>query len=210
MRFINSPVPSNAYLLIDEKGKNCIAIDPGSKEQSDMRDYIISHRLVLDFILLTHEHFDHCWGVNSLLDVFPAKVVATRLCAEWVGTPMNYFNKLYFDSDEMYSINKVDVLAEDINWSLNWNGFSIDLIDARGHTNRGLCVSIGDALFSGDTMIYNTKPFLKKKYGASAEDLKKTIEDIYQSFNGNTKVFPGHGNSFLLKDMKEFYERYFN
>lgn len=209
LRFINNPVPSNAYLLIDETGTHCIAIDPGSKEQGDMRDFIISHGLSLDYIILTHEHFDHCWGVNSLLEAFNAKVVATRLCAEWIGTPMNYFNKLYFDSDEMFSIDKVDIFAEDIGWTMKWCGVDIKMIDAKGHTNRGLCVNIGDALFSGDTLIYNTKPFLKKKYGASVEDLKQTIDSIYRLIDSNTIVYPGHGDAFRLVDMKEFYEDYF-
>lgn len=207
--FVNSPVPSNAYLLIDGTGANCIVIDPGSKEQSELRDYIQSHNLILDYIILTHEHFDHCWGVNYLLETFPAKVVVTKLCAEWVKTPKNYFNKLYFDSDEMYFIKNVDILAEEIDWRLKWRGNEIVLLDAKGHTNRGMCIKIGNALFSGDTLIYNTKPFIKKKYGGSVEDLKETIDEIYHQFDSKTTVYPGHGETFKLGQMKEFYEEYF-
>ena len=122
---------------------------------------------------------------------------------------MNYFNKLYFDSDEMFSIPKVDVLAEEINWQLKWQNENVRLIESKGHTNRGMCINIGNALFSGDTMIYNTKPFLKKKYGASIEDLKETIDRIYKSFNGDTKVYPGHNEPFKLNEMKGFYESFF-
>lgn len=206
LRFINSPVPSNAYLLIDGTGANCIVIDPGSKHQSDICDYIKSKKLNLDYIILTHEHFDHCWGVNTLLESFETKVVTTKLCAEWILTPMNYFNKLYFDSDEMYSIQKVDVLAENVEWKLNWRGEVVNLIDSKGHTNRSMCVCIGGALFSGDTMIYNTKPFLKKKYGASLEDLRLTIGKIYGTFDDDTIVYAGHGDPFRLGDMRMFYK----
>lgn len=205
LRFVNSPVPSNAYLLIDGTGTNCIVIDPGSKEQNDIHDYIITHSLHLDYIILTHEHFDHCWGVNFLKEAFNTKVIATRLCAEWVSTPMNYFNKLYFNSDEMYSIRKVDVIAETVGWKIDWRGEVVNLIDAKGHTNRSMCVYIGGALFSGDTMIYKTKPFLKKKYGASLEDLRSTIGNIYDKFDENTIVYAGHGEPFRLGDMRMFY-----
>lgn len=210
LRFINSPVPSNAYLLIDGTGTNCIVIDPGSKEQNDIHDYIVSHDLHLDYIILTHEHFDHCWGVNFLKEAFNTKVVATRLCAEWVSTPMNYFNKLYYNSDEMYSIRKVDVIAETVGWKIDWRGEIVNLIDAKGHTNRSMCVYIGGALFSGDTMIYKTKPFLKNKYGASLEDLKTTIENIYMTYSPDTMVYAGHGDAFKLAEMKQFYKDYFN
>lgn len=207
LRFINSPVPSNAYLLIDALGENCIVIDPGSRIQKDICNYVKLKGLNLDYIILTHEHFDHCWGVNSLLESFDTKVVATKLCAEWVLKPMNYFNKLYYDSDDMYSVQKVDVTAEDVEWCIDWRGEAIDLIEAKGHTNRSMCVYVGGALFSGDTMIYNTKPFLKKKYGASSEDLRITLERIYDLYDDNTIVYAGHGEPFRLGDMRLFYKK---
>jgi glyoxylase-like metal-dependent hydrolase (beta-lactamase superfamily II) len=186
-----------------------VVIDPGSKEQSDICEYIQRESLHLDYIILTHEHFDHCWGVNYLLQYFDAKVVSSKLCEEWVTTPMNYFNKLYYDSDEMYSINHVDLLVEEVNMCLKWHNQEIQFIEAKGHSNKGICVVIGPALFSGDTMIYNTKPFLKKKYGASVEELYHTIFSIFSKFDIETMVYPGHGVKFLLNEMTQFYNDYF-
>lgn len=210
LRFDNVPVPSNTYLLVNETNKSCIVIDPGTKEQTNVRDYIQSNDLTLDYIILTHEHFDHCWGVNYLLESFPAKVVSTRLCAEWVQTPLNYFNQLYYNSDEMYQIKQVDVIVEDIDWMLMWDDVPIVFVSTPGHTNKGMCIEIGGCLFTGDTILYHTKPFLKKRYGASKSELKESIEKIYYSYPSETKVFPGHGEPFLLKDTEEFYNQYFN
>lgn len=207
-RFVNTPVPSNTYLLID--GGHCLVIDPGSKEQADVRDYIQANGLTLDYIILTHEHFDHCWGVNYLLESFPAKTVATKLCAEWVQTPYNYFNQMYYNSDEMYQIDHIDIHVEDIGCKMMWGETPIEFIKTPGHSNKGMCVVIGGCLFTGDTIIYRTKPFLKKRYGASKEDLKKSIDTIYQTFPADTKIYPGHGESFLLGENKEFYKQYFN
>lgn len=209
VRFINRPVSSNAYLIIHKECKACVVIDPGSKEQCDISEYIQREGLHLDYIILTHEHFDHCWGVNYLLQHFDAKVVTSKLCGEWVTTPMNYFNKLYYDSDEMYSINRVDVLVEEVEMHLKWQNHDIRFLEAKGHSNKGICIVIGSVLFSGDTMIYNTKPFLKKKYGASVEALYHTISSIYATMDMDTVVLPGHGNKFLLKEMAQFYNDYF-
>lgn len=208
MRFINTPVPSNTFLLIGGDGR-CIVIDPGSKEQVELRDYILSHHLILDYIIITHEHFDHCWGVNYLLEAFPAKVVATQKCSEWVQTPMNYFNQLYYNSDEMYQIKKVDVIVEEVGWKMMWEDVSIVFINTPGHTDKGMCIEIGGCLFTGDTVLYRTKPFIKKRYGGSLPVLKQSIDKIYQSYSGDTKVFPGHGDPFLLKETKDFYYNYF-
>ena len=210
LRFDNTPVPSNTYLLVNEIGKNCIVIDPGTKEQTNVYNYIQSHGLTLDYIILTHEHFDHCWGVNYLLDAFPAKVVASRLCAEWIQTPLNYFNQLYYNSDEMYQINKVDVIVEDIDWNLMWKDVPVVFINTPGHSNKSICIEIAGCLFTGDTILYRTKPHLKKRYGASKSDLKDSIENIYHSYSGDTKVFPGHGEPFVLKETEEFYNNYFD
>jgi glyoxylase-like metal-dependent hydrolase (beta-lactamase superfamily II) len=203
-------VPSNTYLLIDAQGRHCIVIDPGSREQTNVREFIQTNRLSLDYIILTHEHFDHCWGVNYLLDAFPAKVVATRLCAEWVQTPLNYFNQLYYNSDDMYQIKCVDILVEDIAYKIVWEGTAIKFIKTPGHTNKGMCIEIGGCLFTGDTLLCRTKPFLKKRYGASKEDLRVSVDSIYQNFSGETKIYPGHGEPFLLRETEEFYKQYFS
>lgn len=210
LQFDNVPVPSNTYLFVNEASKKCIVIDPGTKEQANVRNYIQKQGLTLDYIILTHEHFDHCWGVNYLLESFPTKVVATRLCSEWVKTPMNYFNQLYYNSDEMYQIKQVDVIVEDIGWELTWGDVPIVFVSTPGHTNKGMCIEIGGCLFTGDTILYQTKPFLKKRYGASKSELKESIDKIYNSYPSDIKVFPGHGEPFLLKDTQEFYNQYFN
>lgn len=208
MRFVNTPVPSNTYLLVD--GERCVVIDPGTREQADVRDYIQRHGVSLDYIILTHEHFDHCWGVNYLLEYFPsARLIATRGCAEWVQMPSNYFNQLYFDSDEMYQISKVDIIAEDIRWKMMWGDVPMVFISTPGHSDKGMCIEIGGCLFTGDTVLYRTKPLLNKRLGASKTDLKKSIDKIYHSYPGNTKVFPGHGDAFCLKETETFYKDYF-
>ena len=209
LRFVNTPVPSNTYLLIQKEKKSCVVIDPGTKEQSELCNYIQSHDLNLDYIILTHEHFDHCWGVNYLLNSFPAKVIATRLCAEWVQTPMNYFNLLYFNSDDYYQIKQVDVNVEDVDGKLMWGDTLFVFISTPGHTNKGVCVEIGGCLFTGDTLLYRTKIALKKRYGASKSDLQMSIEKIYHTYPTETKVYPGHGEPFLLKETEGFYCNYF-
>ena len=198
-RFVNTPVPSVTYLLTDETSRRCIVIDPGSKEEHEVRDYIQKNRLTLNYILLTHEHFDHCWGVNYLKGYFPsAQLVATRKCAEWVMKPWNYFNQMYYNSDEYYQIKLVDILVEDIDERLEWGDTLVKFIPTPGHTDKGICIEIGGGLFTGDTILLNTKPFLKK-----------SISLIYKSFSAETKVYPGHGNPFLLGDAKEYYLNYF-
>lgn len=147
--------------------------------------------------------------MNYLLAAFPAKVVATQKCAQWVQTPMNYFNQFYYNSDEMYQIKKVDIVVEEIGEKMMWGNTPVLLIKTPGHTDKSMCVKIGGCLFTGDTLLYRTNPSIKKRYGGSKSELKNSIDNIFNSFSGETKVFPGHGLPFVLKDAKSFYLDFF-
>lgn len=208
-QFINIPVPSNTFLVSKEDTDSCIIIDPGSKDESELLSFLLENGLNVDYIILTHEHFDHCWGVNQLLEKTEARVICTKSCAEKVCEPTNYFNKFYFDSDETYAVNRVDAAIEDLGYEIDWQREKISFIETKGHSPYGMCISIKDKLFTGDTLLLNTKPVQLKRNGASNSHLKDSLMRIYSSFSADTMVYPGHGNPFLLHESLAFYEKYF-
>ena len=207
--FVNKPVSSNTYLIVDRNTNNCIVIDPGSKEDNSIRDYINLNKYNLEYIILTHEHFDHYWGVNYLRMHFNPLIIANDLCAEWIKTPRNYFNKYYYNSEDMYMVDRVDITIGANDLLLSWGEYLINIFNTKGHSNKSICVLVNELLFTGDTMIYNTLPVLKKRYGASIDQLFKSISFIYKSCDVNTLVFPGHGKPFFLHEMIQFYQNYF-
>ena len=119
-------------------------------------------------------------------------------------------NQMYYNSDEMYQIEHVDILVEDIGFRMMWNDTPIVFVKTPGHTDKGMCVEIGGCLFTGDTVLFRTKPFLKKRYGASKEELKASIEHLYKTSPGETRVYPGHGEVFEIRETEDFYKQYFN
>ena len=62
----NQPVDSNCYVVSHEGFQGCIVIDPGTKDGDELFKYLTGKNLRPEFIILTHEHFDHIWGVNKL------------------------------------------------------------------------------------------------------------------------------------------------
>lgn len=207
-RFINSPVPSNTYLISMENMSSCIVIDPGSKEEHELMAYIRKKGFSVDYIILTHEHFDHCWGVNELIEKTEAKVVCTQNCKGKVILPSNYFNKFYFNSEEEYSVNRVDIIVEDLGYVLNWNGVNIRFVESKGHSPGGMCISIENTLFTGDTLLLNTKPVLMKRLGSSNVDYKESILKIFSTYADDTLICPGHGSQFKLQEARLYYENY--
>ena len=53
--FVNSPVTSNCYVLFDKSVSNeCIIVDPGSKDEKELFDYLKKEKLEPKFIIHTH------------------------------------------------------------------------------------------------------------------------------------------------------------
>ena len=78
-RFVNFPIASNCFVVCDRSfGNSCIVVDPGSNNNANLDVFFSSKRIIPQHIILTHEHFDHCWGVNSLKDKYAdIKLVAS-------------------------------------------------------------------------------------------------------------------------------------
>lgn len=208
-RFINSPVPSNTYILIDEPSKECVIVDPGTNGSQEIINYIGDNHLEPKFILLTHGDFDHVWGVNSLKDTFPnIQLVASKEAARLMAIPQSYFSALYFGKPEPYSVDKVDVIIDETGNHLSWQNNSIRFIQTPGHTTCSNLILFNDLLFSGDTILKDTKPFIQKRHGGNKEVFKKSVRWILDTFNDNTNVYPGHGERFLFGEVRDYYENY--
>lgn len=157
-----------------------------------------------EYIILTHEHTDHTWGCNTLLDKYNSKIVCSRFCRDALPKEGRaYFQFYYDDSNYEYAVKKVDILIEDINCVLKWNEYDIYFIPTPGHSDGSVCFSIDDNLFTGDTLM-QYKPFIPKKKGSS-EKLQDSIESILNKYPLTTVVYPGHGDSFLLSKYNKIY-----
>lgn len=176
-----------------------LVIDPGSEKSENEIAFIESNHLQLDYILLTHEHADHTWGVNSLIERYPyVKVVCSSLCRDNLPKEVRLFFQLYYDNPaDAYTLSRVDYTTEELNWHLDWNGREITFIPTPGHTLGSICISIDNAIFGGDTLI-QFKPFIRKRNGGSLILLNESVERILTSYPGKTLVYPGHGDAFVL------------
>lgn len=165
-------------------------------------EYIKSNGLTLDYILLTHEHTDHTWGVNSLLDYEPsAKVVCSELCKQALPQEARAYFQLYYDDPNYsYNVRRVDFTTEEMNWNLDWVGHNIKFIDTPGHSPGSVCVVIDDLVFGGDTLM-PFKPFIKKRNGGSVEQFQESIKKMKELFSPDTLVNPGHGELCQLNDI---------
>ena len=196
VQIINKPVSSNCFLIFDPLLNNkCLVIDPGSEFEEELVHELIIRELHPEYVLLTHEHFDHIWSVNSLIDRYQVKVICSRACSNAIQDPKR--NHSLFYNQKAFKLRAADICLEDIAFRWQWNGWNMSFFIAEGHTNAGMCFVIDKFLFTGDTLLKDLRT-VTKLFCGSKEKLYITIDKIKELQGRGYLVLPGQGDIFEL------------
>lgn len=71
-----SPFQENTYVIADEATREAVIIDPGCYEQDEkeaLGKFIADHDLTIKYLLLTHAHLDHVFGLAYVKRKFGVK-----------------------------------------------------------------------------------------------------------------------------------------
>lgn len=196
VRIVNKPVSSNCFLIFDrEVGCDCCVIDPGSECSDDLETKLVELGIYPKYVILTHEHFDHIWGCNFLIEKYHSTIISSSVCSEAIQDAKR--NHSLFYNQKAFTVPAADVYVEDIAFCWNWNGRNVRFFIAEGHTSAGICFSIESFLFTGDTLLKDLRT-VTKLFCGSKERLLVTIDEIRKLQGLGYYVYPGHGDGFEL------------
>lgn len=199
-QFVNQLMSSNCFVVYDDETRRTVVIDPGSEKSENEISFIEDNHLDVDYIILTHEHTDHNWGVNSLKEKYPdIKLVCSEVCDRLVKKSNRIFFSFYYDNpDYVYIIDAADILIKSDADFLEWKGREFHFVMTPGHSKASMCIDLNGMLFTGDTIMPYPR-YLNKKDG-NEEDWKKSVDLIKKRYPLNTIIFPGHGDSLTLEE----------
>lgn len=174
---------NNCYLLLDETTNKSALIDCTVADDR-MRELIGDTEL--QYILLTHGHFDHIGGVRDIKKEYGCKVVISSVDAPMLSS--GKASLAAFCGAEQND-TEPDITVQDGD-EIEVGTLKIKVLSTPGHTSGSVCYVVGDALFSGDTLFYCSCGRTDFPTGSS-DDMIKSLKKL-ASLDGNYKVYTGH------------------
>ncbi|MDD6528138.1 MAG: MBL fold metallo-hydrolase [Oscillospiraceae bacterium] len=177
---------ANCYIVTIPETDFALAVDPGEYSQK-LRDCLRESGIQkLEYILLTHGHFDHITGTNALQSDFGGKIVIHSSDEPYLSDENKSLSYLLH---EPFMPIKADIVVSDSDL-LDFGSENIEVIHTPGHTPGSVCYKIGDYLFSGDTL-FRLSAGRTDFPGGSDYEMIKSMK-ILKSISQNMKVYPGH------------------
>lgn len=185
---LNSILNSCTYILYNES-KDVYLIDCGDIEP--IKEFIQAKGKTIKGIFLTHCHYDHIYGINDVISIFPdvaiygSKDTITGLkdirinLSKYHGLPLVVNEKAILK--EISEISQLNILEE-----------KIKVLETPGHDTGCLSYLIGNKLFTGDSYIPNLPVFTK--WSRSDKTKAITFEYVLKKLKESQKLtlYSGH------------------
>jgi glyoxylase-like metal-dependent hydrolase (beta-lactamase superfamily II) len=189
-KFTLGPLQNNCYLLVDDNSKSAALIDPPYGVEA-ISQYIELQKFDLQMILITHAHFDHIGGVNTLV----------QLSFKPVDVYLHPDDQRLWDAGggakEFGFYLELPVLTPKpaLDQSIIYLGDTmIQVRHTPGHSPGHVVFYAPEekSIFCGDLIFYHGVGRTDLP-GGSARTLIQSIEKYILSVPDDVRLYPGHG-----------------
>lgn len=163
------PMDNCTYLLT--QGQDALLIDP-AWDMNFITHTLKTKNLNLLAVLFTHGHFDHVKFSQELLKEYHLKAYIEEQDADLSGISPEY---LHTYSGEQ---------------NLQIGPFAVHIIPTPGHTAGGVCIQIGNAVFTGDTLFPGACGRVDLP-SSNPRDMRKSLLTL-SKLPDDTQIFAGH------------------
>lgn len=178
---------ANCYLLV--AGTHAAVVDPSADANTIRNVAQQKYGATLDYILLTHGHFDHIVSVDSLRDLTGAPLCIHKWDAEMLADSKKNAFFTFFRTERVY--RPAERLLEDGD-ELLLGDETIRVIATPGHSQGSVCyLCNGEFLITGDTVFANGYGRYDL-WGGNQEALFSSLSSL-RTLPSDMTIYPGHG-----------------
>ena len=193
----------NSYVLCDEKTGEGAVVDPAAFSPVFKKALAEAGVKKLRYLLCTHGHFDHVFGIYDFKESYPE----AQVCISKFDVPMlsdAYLNLAYhFGLQDEYKSCNADILLED-NMVLPLGSTEIKVRNAPGHSmgsvifqeDKDKLLFVGDVVFKGSIGRTDFP-------GSDIQQMAKTLEFV-KKYDDAYSIFPGHKGMTTIGDEKKY------
>lgn len=192
-KVVVGPLETNCYIV--SKNSHAFIVDPGA-DHDLLKNRLLKLGLELDFIIYTHGHADHIKGGDGF-DVPMYIHHSDAPCLSDSSLNLSSFVGAPFVLD---SISELRILHDGD--TIEFQNETMHILHTPGHTLGGICLLLGDKLFSGDTLFCRSIG-RSDFHGGNHETLVSSIANKIFMLPDETDVYPGHGNQTVVGEEKK-------
>ena len=196
-KFVVGGIKTNVYLIYNEKTKKAFLVDCAGSI-TEFTDFIKENELIIEFVVITHGHFDHIDGLNDFLKEFDVPYYISEGDKHMLKNPMNNGSLVMGGSVVVKKEPEFIIDGQKI----KFEDSELEIIETPGHSQGGICIKLNNWLFTGDTLFYHTVGRTDFPY-ADFEQLQNSIKDKLFILENETQVFPGHSSETIIGEEKE-------
>jgi hydroxyacylglutathione hydrolase len=196
----NQFFPSNTYLVRYKDTDRTVIIDPGVDFESICKTIELFGLLPVG-IISTHGHFDHLGCVSLLKKKYSNLPFALHEKDINMAKSANFYAKLA-KLDVWINFVYPDIIMSGSNGTLEFAQYKFDYVNFAGHTSGSCIINIDNIIFSGD-LLYSKGIGINNLPGENKTILKNSISIFLNDFTDDFMIYPGHGQSSSLFDIKQ-------
>lgn len=195
LKLVSSYKNANTF-VVEINEFDILMVDLGNYPIDELLKWISENNKNLIGLFLTHEHADHCYGVDLLKSKIEFTLYCSEKCDINMRDPKQNFSR-YIEDFESFGIQSEAVVIKE-GQTLNFNGFEILIMETPGHSPGSICLFAKNIAFTGDSILNNVESPLSFPHSSKTEYQQSKI-NILKKLNSETKIYPGHGEPFFYK-----------